>query len=73
MITKEKIIQIYEDNGFLLNLIGEHYHISNPFWNLPDKNDAQYIQDKLMSTHRVLSLTLEEMLIKLLENKMIKI
>ena len=73
MITKENIIQIYEDNGFLLNLIGEHYHISNPFWNLPDKNDAQDIQDKLMSTHRVLNLTLEEMLILLLENKMIEI
>ena len=73
MITKEKIIQIYEDNGFLLNLIGEHYHISNPNWLLPDKENIQDIQDKLMSTHRVLSLTLEEMLIKLLENKMIEI
>ena len=35
--------------------------------------DVQDVQDRIMGTHRVLNLTIEEMLIKLLEHDMIEI
>ena len=73
MITEENIIKFYVDNGFLLHRVRSHYHISNPEWLLPAIENIQDTQDRLMGTHRTLSLTIEQMLIKLLENGLIDI
>ena len=76
MINKYSILKVYEDNGFVLHLVGVHYHISNPEWNIEDnknKDKIERIQRLLIGVKRTLNLTIEEMLILLLKHKLISV
>lgn len=73
MITKENIIKVYTDNGFLFHKTNGKFMLSAPEWNKPDDQIGIDIQDSILQGHRTLTISLDRMLIKLLENNLIEI